>query len=217
MSIQEFASEGYQLHNHAVQRHLASLGLDLRNKSVLELGAGVGDHTQFWLDRSCNVLAVEGREENVIEFRKRFPQVQMTQFDLDSDYWPFDNYQIIYAYGVLYHLKDPIMSLNHWAAGCTELLLLETIVSNRARPHHAKEDPNDCRDGLCETAVHLPYAEIIKELQLLFEYVYVPERAPQHPEFIDDWANPPVGGYVRGVFIGTDIEQPNDKLRLVQR
>ena len=54
-----FRSPQYRRHNARRQEHLASLGLDLRHKSVLELGAGVGDHTVFFLDRDCVVTSVE--------------------------------------------------------------------------------------------------------------------------------------------------------------
>lgn len=40
-----FHSIFYLRHNARRQEHLATLGLDLGNKSVLEVGAGIGDHT----------------------------------------------------------------------------------------------------------------------------------------------------------------------------
>src|SRR5438045_257276 len=47
----EFLSPAYQSHNIARLQHLDSLGLDLSGKRVLEVGAGVGDHTLFYLYR----------------------------------------------------------------------------------------------------------------------------------------------------------------------
>jgi len=44
--------------------HLASLGLDLHGKRVLEVGAGVGDHTGFFLDRDCTIVSTESKPEN---------------------------------------------------------------------------------------------------------------------------------------------------------
>ena len=59
-----FRSPWYQRHNQRRQEHLASLQLDLVGKSVLEVGAGVGDHTFYFLDRDCTVVSVEARREN---------------------------------------------------------------------------------------------------------------------------------------------------------
>src|SRR5580704_12589348 len=52
-----FGSPWYQRHNQRRQEHLASLQLDLVSKSVLEVGAGVGDHTFYFLDRDCTVVS----------------------------------------------------------------------------------------------------------------------------------------------------------------
>ena len=65
-----FRSPQYCRHNCRRQEHLATLGLELDSKSVLELGAGVGDHTTFFLDRGCTVTSVKPRIENYRLFRK---------------------------------------------------------------------------------------------------------------------------------------------------
>ena len=43
--------------------HLASLGLPIAGREVLEVGAGIGDLTSFFLDRGCSVTAIEPRPE----------------------------------------------------------------------------------------------------------------------------------------------------------
>ncbi|MEG4231950.1 hypothetical protein QUA40_07545 [Microcoleus sp. Pol11C3] len=60
-SITVFHCDGYLRHNQRKLEHLASLGLDIVGKTVLELGAGIGDHTSFFRDRSCEVIVTEGR------------------------------------------------------------------------------------------------------------------------------------------------------------
>jgi 16S rRNA A1518/A1519 N6-dimethyltransferase RsmA/KsgA/DIM1 with predicted DNA glycosylase/AP lyase activity len=55
----------YQRFNARRLEHLATLGLDLWDKTVLEVGAGVGDLTSFFLDRGCKVTSVEARAENI--------------------------------------------------------------------------------------------------------------------------------------------------------
>ena len=46
--------------NRVRQEHLASLGLELHGKSVLEVGAGIGLHTDFFEERGCDVLSTDG-------------------------------------------------------------------------------------------------------------------------------------------------------------
>lgn len=128
-----FHSIFYLRHNARRQEHLATLGLDLGNKSVLEVGAGIGDHTQFFLDRGCKVLCTEPRGENLDVIRQRFgsnPNVTVDHLDLDGDL-PAEahQYDVVYCYGVLYHLSRPAEALAWMCDRAVDLLLLETCVS----------------------------------------------------------------------------------------
>src|SRR4051794_500326 len=71
--------------NRARQQHLASLGLDLDGKKVLEVGAGIGLHTPFFLERGCQVTVTDGRPENVAEIARRLPQVRTAVVDMEVD------------------------------------------------------------------------------------------------------------------------------------
>ena len=66
----DFRTEHYLWINARRLEHLATLGLPLRGTRVLELGAGIGDLTSFFLDRDCTVLALEGRAENRAVFER---------------------------------------------------------------------------------------------------------------------------------------------------
>jgi hypothetical protein len=49
--------------NRARQDHLASLGFDFAGKSLLEVGAGIGLHTPFFVRRGCSALVTDGNAE----------------------------------------------------------------------------------------------------------------------------------------------------------
>jgi 2-polyprenyl-3-methyl-5-hydroxy-6-metoxy-1,4-benzoquinol methylase len=127
-----FATDRYQRHNSQCLEHLATLGLDLAGRKVLEVGAGIGDHTSFFLDRGCRVTALEGRLENVEILKSRFPSVETLWLGLDDDETSdLGRFEIVYAYGLLYHLADPRRAITRMSAWCSDLLLLETCVSFR--------------------------------------------------------------------------------------
>src|ERR1700740_1455139 len=67
-----FKSFRYQRMNQRRLEHLAMLRLPIERRTVLELGAGVGSLTSFFLDRDCTVTSVEPRPENVDVLRKRY-------------------------------------------------------------------------------------------------------------------------------------------------
>ncbi|MBX9771079.1 MAG: class I SAM-dependent methyltransferase, partial [Candidatus Obscuribacterales bacterium] len=110
-----FISFEYQRHNQRRLEHLAGLGLDLSNKHVLELGAGIGDHTSFFLDRNCEVTISEPRKENLEILKLRFPTKEILSLDLESPSPLNRQFDIVYCYGVLYHLADPEKALRFMA------------------------------------------------------------------------------------------------------
>ena len=108
------------------QEHLDSLGLDLAGRTVLEVGAGIGDHTTFFLDRGCRVLSTDGRPENLAGFRERddlftaYPHrdcLELAVLDLDRPPADFGrSFEVVYCYGVLYHLEHPGPRSTSWPA-----------------------------------------------------------------------------------------------------
>src|SRR5437763_10002215 len=79
-----FSSPHYLRHNQRRQEHLASLDLDLAEQLVLEVGAGIGDHTTFFLDRGCNVIVTEPQEQNLRVLKSRYPLLDVRAVDLNN-------------------------------------------------------------------------------------------------------------------------------------
>jgi len=67
----------YKRHNSRRQEHLASLGLDLTKQKVLEVGAGTGDHSSFFIDRSCDITITEARAPNLAVIKKNLPTLML--------------------------------------------------------------------------------------------------------------------------------------------
>ncbi|MHA1290570.1 MAG: [2,4-di-O-methyl-alpha-L-fucopyranosyl-(1-_3)-alpha-L-rhamnopyranosyl-(1-_3)-2-O-methyl-alpha-L-rhamnopyranosyl] dimycocerosyl phenol-phthiocerol 3'''-O-methyltransferase, partial [Candidatus Thorarchaeota archaeon] len=82
MSISSFTEEFYQLHNKKRQEHLASLSLPIDGKIILEVGAGIGDHSQFFIDRGCPMVITDAREQNAEEIGERYQSPNVTVFTL---------------------------------------------------------------------------------------------------------------------------------------
>jgi 2-polyprenyl-3-methyl-5-hydroxy-6-metoxy-1,4-benzoquinol methylase len=74
---------------------------------VLEVGAGIGLHTPFFLARGCEVTVTDGRPENVAEISRRLPGVKSALVDLELDR-PIElgRFDVVYCYGLLYHLSN---------------------------------------------------------------------------------------------------------------
>lgn len=209
-SASTFRTPYYIRHNQRRQEHLSSLGLDIAGRSVLELGAGIGDHTGFFLDRNCSVLSAEPRNGNfkIMQFNlSGHPRSRVVCCDVESmDRKISETFDIVYAYGLLYHLSDPGAALAAMARRCTDLLLLETCVSfgSEEAINLESEKQSSATQAFEGIGCRPTRPWIFNNLKKLFPYVYVPTTQPAHNEFPLDWrATPTPNSYHRAVFIAS--------------
>jgi hypothetical protein len=192
-----FLSPQYIRHNARRLEHLASLGLPLRGRSVVEFGAGVGDHTTFYLDRGCSVLATDARPGNLALLRRRlsehpaFGRLETAVVDVDQPFPAPGLFDVAHCYGLLYHLANPVAAIAAMAASCAELFLLESKTDpgeqevssagdeNRAEVFHSYSGRN----------FRPTRAWIAAELRRHFPHVYFPLTCPAHEEFPANWGD----------------------------
>ena len=191
--------------NHARQSHLGSLGLDLKGKSVLEVGAGIGLHTPFFLERGCTVTVTDGRAENVAEIARRHPGVKTAIVDLEQDR-PIElgRFDVIYCYGLLYHLSNPQRALARLADVCDGQLLLETAVSPGTHDELLLvRDPDAFNQAISGIGCRPTRLWILNRLKSLFGYGYIPRTQPDHHDFPADWVHTPIQTMHRSIFVGS--------------
>jgi len=198
--------------NRARLDHLASLGLDLANRSVLEVGAGVGWHTGFFEKLGCSVVSTDARMQNVQEHRRRYPhrKVEVADLAIPGSHDRFGEFDIVYCYGTLYHLSNPSLCLQELSKNCRGLFLLETCVSleDHGTLNPVEEDsnnPNQSFEGLgCRPSRNW----IMFELGKHYPYVYTTTYQPEHVEFPTTWPAALAHGIenVRAVFVASRHE-----------
>jgi 2-polyprenyl-3-methyl-5-hydroxy-6-metoxy-1,4-benzoquinol methylase len=192
--------------NMARQTHLASLGLDLARKRVLEVGAGIGLHTPFFLERGCEVLVTDGNLENVGEIRRRLPNVQSSLLDLEQDgaLDPLGTFDVVYCYGLLYHLSNPEVAIAKLASACRGQLLLETVVSLGRYPEvQLIRDFVSNNQAVSGIGCRPTRPWIMQTLTRYFGHAYVTRTQPDYPDFTPDWIIPETRLIYRGVFVGS--------------
>ena len=211
-----FHSPAYLRHNQRRLEHLASLGLDLNGGNVLEVGAGIGDHTHFFVERQCHVTALEARPENLRVLRARYPEIPSLEFDIDHPDPSFrEEFDIVYCYGILYHLRNPGEAIEYLAKRCRRIFLLETCVSfgEGELTNPCSEDQDNPTQALSGTGCRPTRGWVRSRLKEHFEYVYLTVTQPDHEEFPIDWhqpANP--GALIRSVFVASRSAVCNDQL-----
>jgi len=206
--------------NKRRQEHLATLGLNISNSTVLEVGAGIGEHTGFFLDRKCKVVSTDARNENLEILKSRLVNWIPTQLDvrcLDLDY-PDQNvitesFDIIYCYGTLYHLSKPLEAIRYMAEHCNKMLLIETCVSfdNEDEVNPCVEE-NVQTQGFHQIGCRPGRKWVFDCLKKYFEYVYMPVTQPNHPQFPINWSLRPDQSLFRSIFIASKHKLDNDLL-----
>jgi predicted O-methyltransferase YrrM/SAM-dependent methyltransferase len=196
--------------NRARQDHLASLGLDLAHKTILEVGSGVGRHTGFFEKLGCTVFSTDARPENTTEHLRRYPYrkglVAVADLNIPGSHKKFGKFDVVYCYGTLYHLGDPALCLKDLSENCRELFLLETCV-NSYDNNNVNCVPEESRwknqsfDG---TGCRPARDWIVSELKKYYPYVYCTRYQPAHGDFPLKWpANPDEYTNTRSVIVAS--------------
>jgi SAM-dependent methyltransferase len=177
--------------NAARMAHLESLGLPLKGKRVLDLGCGVGHLAIRLQQMGCSVVCVDGRAQNIESLRERYPQLEAHVGDVEQDLSRFGRFDIVFSYGLLYHLENTLQSIRNMAAVCGDLLLLESIVCDHTLPlvriDDESKDFNQAMAGLAGRPT--PHYVVLGLNRAGFEHVYAPVVPPAHEDFRFDWKN----------------------------
>jgi hypothetical protein len=216
-----FHSYKYLRHNARRLEHLASLRIPVAGLTVLEVGAGIGDHSGYYLDRGCKVTITEARDENLRVLSERYAGEQIARLDLENPQRvtgaPFD---VVHCYGLLYHLSNPEQALAFLAEHCRQFLFLETCVSfgNDKQVNLVAEEQADPTQAVSGTGCRPTRRWLFEELQRHFPHVYCPLTQPNHDEFPLDWTAPEKhrskhgNGLVRAVLVASRTLLANDQL-----
>lgn len=214
-----FRSDSYMRINARRLEHLASLALPLRNARVLELGAGVGDLTSFFLDRDCSVLSLEGREENATCYRQQFasdPRASITVADLNDPPALSERFDIVFCYGLLYHLAEPHRCLRWMTEHCDGMIALSSCVTagDSSEINPTQENAEFASQALDGRACRPSRRWIYDTLGAHMEYVYTTHTQPAHDEFPLDWSSPTPShtGLHRAIFIASRTPIENEAL-----
>jgi SAM-dependent methyltransferase len=202
--------------NEARLTHLASLDLPIDGRRVLEVGAGVGRLTGFFIDRGCSIVVTEARAENVAELRRRLPTVDVAEADVEESLKHLGSFDVVFCYGVLYHLESPLRALRNMAAVCADLLLIETMVCDARVPVVRLDDETKSVNQALRGLAHRPSPSYLALAlnRVGFDHVYAATHPPDHPDYRFSWLDnldtARDGALLRGVFVAsrTPREQP---------
>jgi FkbM family methyltransferase len=165
---------------------IAELKDVLRLATALDAGCGVGFFAQVLQDCDLRVDAFDGRMENVLEARKRFPEISFEQGDIESPgILAFGQFDLTLCFGLLYHLENPMLAIRHLRALSGKGLLLESMcIPGNSAGMVWREEPAAADQSLTDVALYPSESCLVKMLYRAgFAAVYRVAELPDHDDF----------------------------------
>ena len=164
--------------------------LDLKDQlhleTAIDVGCGLGHFSEFLRSVGFRVTAIDGRSRNVEEASRRHPDIAFHTLDAEStallDLGKFD---LVFCFGLLYHLENPFRVLRNLHALTSKLLLAESMICPGSKPQMDLVDEGTTEDqGLLHVAFYPTEACLVKLVYGAgFTNVYRSARMPDHPHF----------------------------------
>jgi SAM-dependent methyltransferase len=187
LQIPPFDKDDYKAFNDArsafLDRFLAAWKMEFAMETAADIGCGFGFFSSYLAVKGFRVTAIDGREENVNEARRRHPEVVFQQLDAeDQELARLGTYDFVLCFGLLYHLENPFRTIRSLRTLTRHMLLLEGMCIPGRRPvmELLDEGPSDDQ-GLNHVAFYPSEACLIKMLYRAgFQYVYTFLEPPGH-------------------------------------
>lgn len=165
---------------------LSGLKEPLGLRTAVDVGCGLGYFSGLLQSAGLQVSAVDGRAENVEEARRRLPQITFQQCDAeDAALQKLGTFDLVFCFGLLYHLENPLLAIRHLCAMTGRLLLVEGVIFPGDEPIMGLVDEGPTEDqGLNHFAFYPTEACLQKMLYRAgFRFVYRFALMPEHPEY----------------------------------
>lgn len=210
-----FDQPHYDLLDHArgnvVARLLAEVVSMTSLKTAIDVGCGLGYFSRLLQSLGLDVLAVDGRLQNVEEAGRRSAGVRFQQCNAeDSRLMDLGTFDLGFCFGLLYHLENPLLTIRNLKAITGKLLLVEGVIFPGDEPIMALIDEEAHEDqGLNHIAFYPTEACLIKMLYKAgFKHVFGLTRQPEH----DHYHSANGGRRVRTLLAASDLDIPSAQL-----
>jgi SAM-dependent methyltransferase len=187
-----FDQQHYELLNRTrgdvVRALLGKLKEPLGLQTAIDVGCGLGYFSGFLRSLGFDVTAVDGRQENVAEAQRRNPDIRFFRLDAeDPAMKSLGKFDLVFCFGLLYHLENPFLTVRHLREMTRSLLLVEAVTYLGDEPIMGFVDESSWEDqGLRSCAFYPTEACLIKMMYRGgFPNVFRSATMPDHSEYRD--------------------------------
>jgi len=154
---------------------LKPLKKDLELRTAVDVGCGLGHFAVFLRNLGFDVLALDGRQENVNEAKRRAPEIEFRMANAeDGGIQALGKFDLVLCLGLLYHLENPFVAVRNLFAMTGKVAILEGVCVPGDEPIFAVRDESPTEDqGLRHVALYPSESGLVKLLYRSgFSHVY---------------------------------------------
>jgi len=170
----------------ALRQFLASLRNELQLRSAVDVGCGVGYFSALLQALRLDVLALDGRPENLEEAKTRVPGVEFRLADAeDNRICSFGKFDLMLCFGLLYHLENPFAAIRNLFALTAKVAVVEGMCIPGSEPILGVREEGLTEDqGLRHIALYPTENGLVKLLYRSgFPFVYRFRTPPAHQDY----------------------------------
>jgi 2-polyprenyl-3-methyl-5-hydroxy-6-metoxy-1,4-benzoquinol methylase len=159
-------------------------GYDIKN--ALDVGCGVGYFSGYLESLGLDVVALDGRGENIEEARKRYQGVDFHLFDVENpDVKELGAFDLVLCLGLLYHLENPFQAIRNMQALTKKILVIESMITPGNEPVAALLDEGRVEDQSLRYIAFTPSESCIVKMLFHagFDNVYRVSPLPDHQDY----------------------------------
>jgi SAM-dependent methyltransferase len=165
---------------------LGNLRSTIQLSSAADVGCGVGYFSKLLHDLGFHVTGIDGREENVQEARRRFPDLSFRAANAeDVHVEKIGTFDLVLCFGLLYHLENPFRAIRNLHSITRKVLLIESMCAPGRKPRMELLDEYQVgNQGLNYVAFYPTETCLVKMLYRAgFPFVYGFATLPDHELF----------------------------------
>ena len=154
--------------------------------SALDVGCGVGYFSKFLSDLGFRVVAVDGREQNTLEAKRRYQGIEF--LTADAEYLSANQigtFDFVLCVGLLYHLENPFRVIRNLYDLTQKVLFVESAIAHGSMPGlFMIDEPKLENQGLSYVAFYPTESCLVKTLYRAgFSFIYGFKTLPNYSLF----------------------------------
>lgn len=169
-----------------VRELLQELQPRLGLRTAIDVGCGAGHFSGMLQSMGFEVTGVDGRRENVEESQRRHPGIVFKQMNAEDPALPqMGKFDLVFCFGLLYHLENPMLAIRNLHAMTKHLLLVEGLIYPGDEPIMGLVDEGHANDqGVNYFAFYPTEACLLKMFYRAgFAHAMRFRMQPNHPEY----------------------------------